>query len=140
MTIARLIMAGLVLFLAAYIAAMNWGCVVASLRNQKKGIDKHHSTVPLVTVLLAGIVCPIRGLLKKSETCRAARWRKSEILNSKPEMRNPILSLRRPPGQWRTGSIWYLCAICFSASRKERRRDCLAKTQSPQRIKGCLTQ
>lgn len=59
MTLVRLIVSAIILLLAAYIAVMNWGCVVASLWNQKKGIDKHCSTVPVVTVLLAGIACPI---------------------------------------------------------------------------------
>ena len=59
MATARLVLAGLLLLLAAYIAAMNWGCVIVSVRNQRKGIDRHHSTIPLVTVLLAGIACPI---------------------------------------------------------------------------------
>ena len=50
----RIIIAGIILVLAAYIALMNWGCVIVSLRNQKKGIDKHHSTIPGITLILAG--------------------------------------------------------------------------------------
>ena len=45
MDIVRTIIAVAILLLAAYIAVMNWGCVIVSLRNQKKGIDKHHSQV-----------------------------------------------------------------------------------------------
>lgn len=55
MTTARIIIAGIILVLAAYIALMNWGCVIASLRNQKKGIDKHHSTIPGISLILAGV-------------------------------------------------------------------------------------
>ena len=45
MILVRTIIAGGILVLAAYIAMMNWGCVLVSLRNQKLGIDKHHSQV-----------------------------------------------------------------------------------------------
>lgn len=34
---------------------MNLGCVIATSRNKRKGIDKHHSTVPIVSAFLAGI-------------------------------------------------------------------------------------
>jgi len=40
--------------LGAYIVAMNAGCVFVSLRNQRRGIDRHHSTVPLVAQILLG--------------------------------------------------------------------------------------
>jgi hypothetical protein len=45
MTFIRTVIAVVLLALAGYIALMNWGCVLVSLRNQKKGIDKHHSQV-----------------------------------------------------------------------------------------------
>ncbi|NCC62602.1 MAG: hypothetical protein EOM12_17070 [Verrucomicrobiae bacterium] len=45
MTLARTIIAIVLLVLAAYIAVMNLGCIIFSLRNQKRGIDKHHSQV-----------------------------------------------------------------------------------------------
>ena len=43
------------LFLVAtfYITVMNWGCAVTSLRNQRRGIDRHHSMVPIVSAWLA---------------------------------------------------------------------------------------
>jgi hypothetical protein len=49
----RLILASVLLIIAAYTAAMNWGCVIVSSRNKKRGIDRHHSTVPLVSFLIA---------------------------------------------------------------------------------------
>lgn len=52
MTIARFIIASVFLIFAAYIVVMNWGCVIASARNKQRGIDRHHSTVPLVSVFL----------------------------------------------------------------------------------------
>jgi hypothetical protein len=47
------------LLLAAYIVVMNWGCVIASGRNKRKGIDKRHSTVPLISLILAGFAFPL---------------------------------------------------------------------------------
>lgn len=44
------------MLLAAYIVVMNWGCVIASERNKRKGIAKHHSTVPLFSLLLTGMI------------------------------------------------------------------------------------
>jgi hypothetical protein len=50
--IARFIIAIAILFLAAYVAVMNWGCVIVSSRNRRRGIDRYHSTVPLFSFLL----------------------------------------------------------------------------------------
>jgi len=38
---------------AAYIVAFNWGCVIVSTRNRKRGINRHHSVVPLGSALFA---------------------------------------------------------------------------------------
>ena len=46
-------MGGLFLIAALYVVTMNWGCVIASSRNKARGIDRHHSTVPVVSFLLA---------------------------------------------------------------------------------------
>ncbi|MEY4385569.1 MAG: hypothetical protein RLY20_852 [Verrucomicrobiota bacterium] len=46
--------AGLFCLLAAlYVLTMNWACVIISLRNKRRGIDRHHSTVPLVSAIPA---------------------------------------------------------------------------------------
>ena len=45
MIIIRTIVSAVLILLGAYIALMNLGCIIFSLRNQKKGIDKHHSQV-----------------------------------------------------------------------------------------------
>ncbi|MBI2266299.1 MAG: hypothetical protein HYU64_14230 [Armatimonadetes bacterium] len=45
----------ILLLFAAYIAIMNWACVIASELNRRKGIAKHHSTVPLVSFIVAGM-------------------------------------------------------------------------------------
>lgn len=37
---------------AACIIVMNYACVVLSYRNKLRGIDRHHSTVPLVAQIL----------------------------------------------------------------------------------------
>jgi hypothetical protein len=37
---------------AAYVAVMNWRCVYLSRRNRKQGIDKYHSTIPLISFFL----------------------------------------------------------------------------------------
>jgi len=50
---ARLILSIIVLLAAGYVIVMNWISVVLSLRNKKRGINRHYSTVPFVTILLA---------------------------------------------------------------------------------------
>jgi hypothetical protein len=50
-----LILTIIVLLFAVYIVAMNWGCVIVSLRNKRRGIDRHHSTVPVVSFILVAI-------------------------------------------------------------------------------------
>ena len=45
MEIARTVIAIVLLALAAYIAVMNCCCIIFSLRNQRRGIDKHYSQV-----------------------------------------------------------------------------------------------
>ena len=52
MTIARYILSLTILLFAAYIVVMNWCCVIISIRNQRRGIDRHHSTVPLLSLIL----------------------------------------------------------------------------------------
>jgi len=53
------------LLVAACIVVMNWGCVIASERNKRKGIDKYHSTVPLVSLILAGFAFPLYPFVPK---------------------------------------------------------------------------
>jgi|SRR5215471_9630514 len=50
---ARLILSIIVLLAAGYVIVMNWICLVLSQRNKKRGINRHYSTVPFVTILLA---------------------------------------------------------------------------------------
>jgi hypothetical protein len=50
--IVRYILSSAILLFAAYVAAMNWGCVITTLRNKRRGIDRHHSTVPLFSFLI----------------------------------------------------------------------------------------
>lgn len=52
MTSIRLIIAILLLLLAAFIAVMNWICVIVSLRNMWRGIDQRPSTIPLVSFVI----------------------------------------------------------------------------------------
>jgi len=61
----RASVAVILLLLAAYIVVMNWGCVIASEINRRKGIDKHYSTGPLVSLILAGIAFPVFPLAPK---------------------------------------------------------------------------
>jgi hypothetical protein len=51
MTTVLTILAIVLLLLAAYIVVMNWICVIVSTRNQKRGIDRHSSMVPLISVI-----------------------------------------------------------------------------------------
>lgn len=58
----RIIVASVLILFGAYVAVMNWGCVIVSMRNKRKGIQTHHSTVPLVsliTAMLAWAVYPV---------------------------------------------------------------------------------
>jgi hypothetical protein len=56
------IIAGIsIVLLSVYIAAMNAGCVIVSLKNQYKGISKFYSTVPLISlfaVIIAMLILP----------------------------------------------------------------------------------
>lgn len=63
-TVARYSGAGLILVFTVYLVAMNWGCVIVSEINRRKKIDRHHSTVALVSLFLAWcayFVCPSSG-------------------------------------------------------------------------------
>jgi hypothetical protein len=55
MTITRFILSFAILAVAAFVVVMNWGCVIVSMRNKRRGIDRHHSTVPIVSLLLAAL-------------------------------------------------------------------------------------
>ena len=55
MTVARFILALAILLFAAFIVMMNWGCVIVSMRNRRRGIDRHHSTVPVASFILAAL-------------------------------------------------------------------------------------
>ena len=55
MTTARFILAIVFLLCAAYVVVMNWGCVIVSIQNRKRGIDRHHSTVAFVSLILAAL-------------------------------------------------------------------------------------
>ena len=56
MTIVYASIAGIVILLSAFIVAMNWGCVIATKLNRRKGIDTYYSTVPLFSLILAGVI------------------------------------------------------------------------------------
>ena len=51
---------------AAYVAAMNIGCAVANYRNKKRGVDKHHSMVPIAVQLLALASAAISSAVPKA--------------------------------------------------------------------------
>jgi hypothetical protein len=55
MTTARLILAIVILVLALCIVAMNWGSVIGNMRNKRKGVAHHYSTVPIVSFILAAL-------------------------------------------------------------------------------------
>jgi hypothetical protein len=61
MTIPRLILSLALMLFAAFVVVMNWGCVIVSMRNKRRGIDRHHSTVPIISfvlVALASLIYP----------------------------------------------------------------------------------
>jgi hypothetical protein len=53
MTELRIGAALLLVILGGYIAVMNAGCLIFTIRNKKRGINKHHSTVPLLSLVIA---------------------------------------------------------------------------------------
>ena len=56
MTSVRATITIILMLFAAYIAVTNCWCVIASNLNKRRGIDKHHSTVPLFSLILTGIL------------------------------------------------------------------------------------
>lgn len=54
MTELRAIGAIILLLMASLMVVMNWTCVIASGRNRRNGIEKHVSTVPLLSLIFAG--------------------------------------------------------------------------------------
>jgi len=55
MTTARLIIAIVILIFALCIVAMNWSSVIGNMRNKRKGVAYHYSTVPIVSFILAAL-------------------------------------------------------------------------------------
>ena len=55
MSTIRFILAIAILLLAGYVVVMNWGCVIVSMNNKRRGIDWHHSTVPILSVILVAL-------------------------------------------------------------------------------------
>jgi hypothetical protein len=50
-----------ILLLAAWVLLGNWVCMILTIRNKRRGIDRHHSTVPalsFVLLLLAQYIYP----------------------------------------------------------------------------------
>jgi hypothetical protein len=62
----RIIAAILFILFSAYLIVMNAGCVIASMRNKVKGINKHHSTAPLISLLTAGFAYLVYPLEPKN--------------------------------------------------------------------------
>lgn len=61
MTTLRSIITVVLVAMSAFIVVLNWGYVIINLQNKRKGIDQRHSTIPLVSFVLATIafeVCP----------------------------------------------------------------------------------
>src|SRR5690349_5392392 len=61
MHIVKTILGALFLLVALYLLVMNWGCVIVSLRNKRRGIDRHHSTVPIVSAFPAILAAALLG-------------------------------------------------------------------------------
>jgi len=55
MTTARFIIAIIILVFALCIVAMNWSSVIGNIRNKRRGVNYHHSTVPIVSFILAAL-------------------------------------------------------------------------------------
>ena len=59
MTELRISVSAILMLVAALTAVGNWGCVIASERNKRRKVDKHVSTVPLISLILAGLAYEI---------------------------------------------------------------------------------
>jgi hypothetical protein len=55
MILARTILALALLLFAVVVVVMNWSCVITGRRNKRRGIDRHPSTVSLVSLLLTAL-------------------------------------------------------------------------------------
>lgn len=53
MTEFRTFAAIILVLLAAYIMIMNWVCLVVNIQNQRRGIDRHTSMIPLLTIVIS---------------------------------------------------------------------------------------
>jgi hypothetical protein len=62
----RITVAVILILLAAYITAVNWCCVIVSMRNKRRGIHKHHSTVPLISLILAALAYAVCSFSSKA--------------------------------------------------------------------------
>jgi len=65
MKLSQIIIAILLLLFGAYIVLMNWRCVIVSMMNKRRGIDKYHSTAPIISILSAGLAYMIYPLQPK---------------------------------------------------------------------------
>ena len=66
MNLIQIIIAALLILFGAYVAAMNCRCVLVSMKNKRRGIDKHHSTTPIISVVSAGLAYMIYPLQPKA--------------------------------------------------------------------------
>jgi hypothetical protein len=92
MTTTRFVLAIAVLIFAVCIVVMNWWCVAINARNRKRGLDRHHSTVSLVSVLFAAVAYqlypdPQKLWIVSIPLLDIANWRLLWL---------PVMFLRRP--------------------------------------------
>ena len=55
MTELRASIAVFLLLIASLMVIMNWSCIIEIARNRRNGIQKHVSTVPLISLIFAGL-------------------------------------------------------------------------------------
>lgn len=80
MTTARLILAIVILVFALSIVALNWSAVIGNMRNKRKGVAYHHSTIPVVSFILVALSYIIysrqdKGLTMIIPLLDIANWR-----------------------------------------------------------------
>ena len=56
----------ILMLLAAYFVVINWICVIASELNHRRGIPKHYSTGPLISLLLAAVAFAVYPFTPKA--------------------------------------------------------------------------
>ena len=68
------LLASMLFCAALFVVGMNWSCVFLNFRNRRRGIDKHHSMVPVVAQVLLVIAAQCSRLEQSPWLPTLAFW------------------------------------------------------------------